>query len=261
MLHYFNVNKGTTVGQYSVVVEVTTKKFGSTQILQNAARHSNDNVVEFDTSVVDTNKGANYHIRLINNSAKRVAAAVQIDDVEVGNYLITAHSETVVERPQSLAKVFRFDLVDGEHGTLAGAVRGKSTNGLISVTFTSEKSKEHMYVLNSEKLQCRTRSCAPQSHDISFMNSAKEYGMTDSANSFLCCARESRTEGVTTLGENSSQRFTTVNNFEYDHSDKVTVHVRLAWTNLNDNNTTPLWKAAQVKSNPVPPPIGSLLFN
>lgn len=91
--------------------------------------------------------GAEYKIRMVNDSDRRVNAYVTIDANFVGSFRIDDRDDFIIERPGTDRgnKKFVFVKAKGFTARISGVDSQKEENGLISVRFVPEKRSYHSY--------------------------------------------------------------------------------------------------------------------
>jgi hypothetical protein len=92
-----------------------------------------------DEVVLDA--GTEFEVNLVNETERRVAVLLKIDDRQKGNFLVQPWASFSIQRGDVEGDTcrFRFDAVESDRGRAVGAVLGKPTNGLVVCTFTPEK--------------------------------------------------------------------------------------------------------------------------
>lgn len=140
--------------------------------------------------------GQHYTVDLRNDTNLRCNAELFIDGKHQGTWRIPPKGAASIERPAEDSGRFTFYTLGSKEGTIVGLAR-TSELGLIKVVFTPESSR-----------------CYEE--DITYRN-------------YVIYGSRSRgyTAGGTGLSGNSSQSFTNAEEIDLDHSQAVTIHLRL----------------------------------
>jgi hypothetical protein len=148
--------------------------------------------------------GETYKFRLRSNV--RSSAKIMVDGVSVGEFVVPAHRDVIIERPADAAQLFTFFAVDTAEAraSMQDGISGIN-RGLIEITFTPERMRPA--VVSSSQGTMRS------------LGGTKGLSVGE-----LSC--QSFGAGVTGLTGQSSQNFTNVH-MDLDHSQSVTLRVRL----------------------------------
>ena len=189
-----------------------------------------------------------YSLTLSNRSESRCDAHVNIDGRFVGVFRIEPYNNIFVERPIAHHRKFTFLQENSYSAEYDGVHPGRSTNGLVSVTFYPEKER---YL---GELVAATNNCAFGSR-CSLRNESYTYGQKSLSSNNLSNIphaynfnMDTRTmgegdfsTGATVLGNNSHQSFNFIHPLtDIDHMKQRTIHFRLivdneSWPMLDDD--------------------------
>ena len=162
---------------------------------------------------------APFTLKLTNHSSQKSKVNIHIHGLDQGTWVLMPHQVSILERPIHIAEKFCAYAVGSEGGNAIGLTTGDPNNGLISIIFTPEK-----------RIVMPTSIAPP-----SAMMAAYSRDSVGAA-------------GVGTEGE-SHQTFQTVQDFETDVNEAVTINLRIVEFK---NSPRPLSSAL---SNPIPPAI------
>jgi hypothetical protein len=162
---------------------------------------------------------APFTLKLINHSDRKSKVNIHIHGLDQGTWVLMPHQASILERPIHIAEKFCAYTVGSEGGKAIGLTTGDPNNGLISITFTPEK-----------RIVISTLFDRP--------------GAMMSQQSRACFGEA----GVGTEGE-SNQTFQTVDDFETDPNEAVTINLRIV-----ESKTSPR-PLSSARSNPIPPAI------
>lgn len=161
-----------------------------------------------------------FKLKLINHSNQKSKVNVRIHGIDQGTWVLMPNQIASLERPIHIAEKFCAYAIGSEGGNTIGLTAGDPHNGLISITFMPAK-------------RILPNPIAPASPMCSQQVFSRE--------SF-------REVGVGTEGE-STQTFQTVENFETDENESVTINLRIV-----ELKSTPR-PLSSALSNPIPPAI------
>jgi len=167
--------------------------------------------------------GCHYSLVLRNNNSTRCNARVEIDGKHQGTWRIPPKDAISIERPAHDSGLFTFYEANSKEGVSIGLSKDDPTLGVVSVTFTPEKTRHSPEV------------------DWGAERGAVSYGGFSKGSS--------RSAGGTGLSGRSLQAFGNAEEMELDESSATTINLRLVAD--ASNNPRPL----TAYSNPVPPPI------
>lgn len=143
---------------------------------------------ELENGYVEMRHNTQYSLALSNHRSVCCDAEVVIDGIHVGTWRIGKDGEIRIERPAHDTGHFTFFAIGTEESRIAGITKS-SENGLVSVTFTPEKIRDHNLLYAAE---------------------------------FSDCA-----QGATGLTGESKQRFVDADEIEHDTARAFTIHLRL----------------------------------
>ena len=198
-------------------------------------KNNTDGLVEIDESRIDSDQGVHYGIKLTNNTSKKCSVNVIIDSIDMGTIVINKMSHSTLKRPISdeFPNMFRFDRVDSIHGRTVSAITGDVTNGTIVCIFTPERTQ----ICSPVFVGGYIGMTMPSYRDGGRSGTTVRDGGLQTRGSGVLASPDvaKRKEGITTLGEKSSQTFHAVS-FEGsdDPNDQVILNMRLCWSKLGD---------------------------
>lgn len=187
-----------------------------------------ENVVPHYRSLLN---GQEYSITCVNTYAPRCDVVIKVDGIEVGRWRIAANSSITIERPAGVGKKFTFVKEGSLLASQSGLVSHQD-NGLITATFYPEKAQV------VPKNAVTASRLIPQ-------------GMIAEGPS-----RGAYSNGGTTLGAESTQKFGTTNQLtEIDESRITTLNLRLVVREEQPVKMQSLrnYPADLVRGNPPPP--------
>lgn len=173
---------------------------------------------------VALSNGAEYKIKLINNTSGFAVAHVKLEGENIGKWYIPAYDDIIIERPANVNRKFTFFAEDDRRAKISGVIAGDDNNGLIEVTFYPEKKMYKIAAFSNKSM-----SVAPSAR--SSMNFKS---------------------GSTVLGDRSTQRFldANVNPNNIDWNDPTEIIIRLVV--LNDY--------ISIKQSKIPPRIDDMFY-
>ena len=187
--------------------------------------------VETGGGYVKIQYGKQYTVRLNNRASRRCDAHVTIDGKEIGTFRLNRYGSITLERPPDSDGRFTFYKVGSIEADKADLGRvSKSDMGLVQVIFTPEKVEEYGVVV---------ASAGP----VGSLGEPQERRFTYDSGISKGAA------GGTGLSGHSSQSFYNVGPLELDHSQAVTITLRL----VGDEDIRPLNSVG--RTTPVPPPV------
>lgn len=160
-----------------------------------------------------------FKLKLTNHADRKSKVNVCIHGIDQGTWVLIPHQSASLERPVHIAEKFCAYAVGSEGGNAIGLTAGDPNNGLIRITFTPA-----------------TRPLPSPSASVGAMPPAQR------SRADFCEA------GVGTEGA-SNQTFQTVDDFETDGNEAVTINLRIV-----ASKTTPR-PLSSALSNPIPPAI------
>lgn len=177
-----------------------------------------------------------YKICLVNHSAQRTNARLDIGGKFMGSFRLEPYYTCYVERPVTVDKKFRFFKTNSTEGQMSGLINGNDVNGLISVTFQPEVPRLH--------------SIPQQSSAPPVMRSAPATRSSNMVSNGV--TRSGLESGGTGLQGQSHQKFSNADDIVLSDK-KITITLRLVARSNSYDTVTPLPNV--VMSNPIPPPI------
>jgi hypothetical protein len=160
-----------------------------------------------------------FKLKLNNHADRKCKVNVRMHGIDQGTWVLMPHQFASLERPVHIAEKFCAYAVGSEGGDAIGLTAGDSNNGLISITFTPATKPVAIPIVPIISMPSQQRSRA-------------DFGEA----------------GVGTEGA-SEQTFQTVNDFETDRHEAVTINLRIV-----ELKTTPR-PLSSALSNPIPPGI------
>lgn len=159
---------------------------------------------------VGLDHGAEYKIKLVNNTNRRADVKVELEGEVIGKWRVDAHDFVTIERPADKARKFTFLSEMSMDAIDAGVVVGDNSNGLVVATFYPEKERVYETVSHSPVVN-RRLSASSQSSAPSSAPSASLRSMSPASRSYE--------SGATVLGDRSHQQFDTVRALNPDEID------------------------------------------
>lgn len=176
--------------------------------------------------------GQVYTLRLVNHSALRCDAHVEVDGKHIGTWRLSSYGGTArLEHPVNDQGKFTFYRLGSVEGAQAG-LQVKNDLGLIKVTFTPERRYEPPPAQVTYRDVGASAVFGVQSRDYQ--------------------PKSRLAAGGTGLSGHSNQHFGTASHMELDHPAAVVIHLRLVEAN---DEPRPLMAAS---STPVPPAVWPL---
>lgn len=167
-----------------------------------------------------------YQIVLKNDRSTRCDVSVELDGKNIGTWRLRPFQTARVERPSDIARKFTFFREDSSDAKSLGIVSGKSSNGLIKATFKPEKKYIDFATASFGKKKLKsTRSLdSAASLNQMYSNSSIEPDLYKKQNGY--------SGGATGLGNNSTQKFTSVSPIhDIDRQNVTTIHLRMICCN------------------------------
>jgi hypothetical protein len=166
--------------------------------------------------------GAEYIVRLNNNTDKRCNVILSIDGKEMGKWRINAYSGVSLERPTNSPRKFTFFREKSREAKMGGVKAGSYKNGLIEAKFIPESVSRFF----NDRVMCDNLN-----NDCEF---GPRYSGTENINQSFGIGsiradseRNSYSSGATVLGRGSSQRFNDASYMKEDKKHSVTKTIRL----------------------------------
>jgi hypothetical protein len=212
--------------------------------------------------------GSTYRVVMTNEYPGQVDAILTIDGKVQGRYRLNPWETFAVERPADLSRSFVFVKENGALAREAGVVSNESENGLVQVEFLPrKKTTQSMY---------ETRNTSAERF-VPFMNDCRSGPVLkgcsgdsfDSTRVPKGCSGESFYStrvpqvlggGATALGENTSQKFTTVPDIPEGDVDKEKVTVLVVRLLAIEKPKLQAVRSIPSLMQPVPPPFSSSPF-
>lgn len=181
--------------------------------------------------------GQTYTLRLMNHSAQRCDAHVEVDGKHIGTWRLNAWGGTArLEHPVNDQGRFTFYRLDSVEGAQAG-LQANDGLGLIKVTFTPER----RYIPPPVQV--------PYAQPMRTYEPAITYTHTSTVQSRDYQPKSRMAAGGTGLSGHSGQNYGVAGHMELDHAEAVTIHLRLVEAS---DEPRPLQAAS---STPVPPAV------
>lgn len=184
---------------------------------------------------VEMHHNTQYTLSLANHWHVRCDARVEVDGKHVGTWRIPARQTIRLERPVHDTGRFTFYKM-GTPEAAQAQLQYNDKLGLVQVTFTPEKRRRPVYRPMMDEMEAE-----------SLCGSAGGSGFFRSK-----CARNA---GGTGLSGQSSQRFISAEQIEYDYSQQTVISLRLVCQEAYVDEIRPLNPAPYANS--VPPPVTS----
>jgi hypothetical protein len=175
-----------------------------------------------------------FSLKLTNDSSEKSKVNVRIHGIDQGTWVLMPHQIANIERPVHLAEKFCAYAVGSEGGNAIDLTDGDPHNGLIQIVFTPAK----------RPIPPPPNFSIPSSPAPSASASNMEFPRSEQARRSASYGAA----GVGTEGE-SSQTFQTVNDFETEATEAVTINLRIV-----ELKTTPR-PLSSALSNSIPPAI------
>lgn len=182
--------------------------------------------------------GVEYSITLHNNYGGKCDASVTIDNERVGGWQIDPFDSITIERPSHSQRKFVFVTETSAIARRTGAVQGAEENGVIRVQFRPAKYCAHCL---GSTVTAVDRSSFPRA-------SLAKASAPESAIHSSEVSSDRYQSGVTVLGDDSDQRFSTVRPLRDDEIDwnlATTITLRLIvedredYVSLSSRSRTP----------------------